>query len=238
MPSLRVNVAHYKEDLSWIEPIKHKYEVLIYEKNTNLTSYTDYKTVSPDRIALANIGREAHTYLIHIINNYDSLRDYEVFLQGRVDDHVYGNILDHIHAMVEQNRGHISWCHKEKSKIGCFNEEVYHQMKKEYPNHNHINQFYPPHGIRDYLFFKDMFPELDYPTTPYFFNSFALFGVKKEVIRYYPKSFYEKLLEYFNPTYKNFINKPADYFMANMPYSFEAFWDFIFQHALKYTTTS
>ena len=39
-----------------------------------------YKTIN-----LPNIGREAHTYLYHIINNYDNLADINVFLPGSVD---------------------------------------------------------------------------------------------------------------------------------------------------------
>jgi hypothetical protein len=37
---------------------------------------------------LPNVGREAHTYLTYIIDNYDRLPEYVMFCQGRIDDHV------------------------------------------------------------------------------------------------------------------------------------------------------
>ena len=42
-----------------------------------------------DAIALPNIGREAHTYLWHIIHNYESLGEVTVFCQGKPFDHAY-----------------------------------------------------------------------------------------------------------------------------------------------------
>ena len=36
-------------------------------------------------IKLKNIGREGHTYLSHIINNYDKLADITIFLPGSAD---------------------------------------------------------------------------------------------------------------------------------------------------------
>ena len=32
------------------------------------------------------LGRESHTWLYHIYHNYENLSDYNVFLQGRIDD--------------------------------------------------------------------------------------------------------------------------------------------------------
>ena len=234
MKSIRVNIAHYNEDLSWLQSLQElKCELLIYEKNTNLKYYRDYVKLNDNQIALCNIGREAHTYLTHIVHHYDDLRDYEVFLQGRVDDHINGSIMAHLKEMYEKEMKHISWCSPEKTKIGCYNDEVYQSIRTQYPDHKHINQFYPPYGTRDYLLFKEIFPDLEYPSVPYFFNSFALFGVKKEVIHFYSKSFYERLLNYFNPKYINFLNISTDEFIICMGYGFEVLWDFIFKHAVN-----
>lgn len=41
---------------------------------------------------LPNVGREAHTYLTHIINNYDNLSEYVCFLQGNPFEHFRLNI--------------------------------------------------------------------------------------------------------------------------------------------------
>ena len=33
-------------------------------------------------IPLPNVGRESHTYLTHIVTQYDDLSDYTIFFQG------------------------------------------------------------------------------------------------------------------------------------------------------------
>ena len=232
MVSVRVIIAHYREDLGWLDKLKREgHEILIYEKNTDLSKYDEYIQINENQVLLANIGREAHTYLMHIVKNYDNLRDYEVFFQGRVDDHMDGHPEDNLKDII--GKDYLSWCTTCKTKIGCFSEEVYQEMKKKHPDHKHINQYYTKDGLRDYLFFKETFPNLPLPKEAYYYNAFALFAVKKEVIQYYPKEFYEKLLNYFNPNYKNFMNMEPSHFAINMAYTFEVFWDFIFKHAAQ-----
>jgi hypothetical protein len=68
-------VAHYREDLSWLKDFS-ALPVAIYSKGGS----------GPNE--LPNVGREAHTYLHHIIENYDTLADVTVFLQGDPRDHV------------------------------------------------------------------------------------------------------------------------------------------------------
>ena len=74
---MKLVIAKYNEDISWAKP----YNYIIYDKsviNVNLPNY----------ISLPNIGREAHTYLFHIVNNYSNLDDVTVFTQGNPFDHV------------------------------------------------------------------------------------------------------------------------------------------------------
>ena len=61
-------VARYKEDISWLNNLNAN--IIIYNK------FYDEGNVLP------NIGREAHTYLYHIINNYDNLPNIIGFIQG------------------------------------------------------------------------------------------------------------------------------------------------------------
>lgn len=71
MNNVEVVIARYKEDISWIKLLNPllPYRTRVYNKfeGENL---------------LPNVGREAHTYLTHIVENYDNLADYTVFLQG------------------------------------------------------------------------------------------------------------------------------------------------------------
>ena len=72
-------VAHYNEKLDWLAPkADHAH---VYHKGTDLQSPSTMKLYGWEK--LPNVGREAHTYLHHIINNYETLPEYTVFLQGR-----------------------------------------------------------------------------------------------------------------------------------------------------------
>lgn len=65
-------VAHYKEDLSWLEKIPRGWLVKLYHK--------DESYGGPNK--LPNIGHETHTFLHHIIENYENLADVTAFVQG------------------------------------------------------------------------------------------------------------------------------------------------------------
>jgi hypothetical protein len=73
--SYKIIVARYNESLDWL-----KYpNAIIYNKGPTLF---DNATSQNKIIELPNIGREGHTYLTYIIDNYDTLPDYVVFFQG------------------------------------------------------------------------------------------------------------------------------------------------------------
>lgn len=76
--SIDVVVAKYREDVSWTKNLK--YPVYIYDKSG---------TPNEEFVKLPNLGREAHTYLYHIVTHYDTLADYTIFLQGNPYDHAY-----------------------------------------------------------------------------------------------------------------------------------------------------
>jgi hypothetical protein len=77
MKTIGVVIARYNEDVEWVKSINHK--IYLYNKGN-----TD---VPLSCVTLENVGREAHTYLYHIVANYDCLDEYTVFLQGNPTDH-------------------------------------------------------------------------------------------------------------------------------------------------------
>lgn len=78
---LTVVIARYNESLEWSSNISNtRTKCIIYNKGSKLDH------IGPI-IHLPNVGREEHTYLYHIINNYDNLSDYTMFLQGQPFDH-------------------------------------------------------------------------------------------------------------------------------------------------------
>jgi len=72
-------VAYYNEDINWIN-INDFDKIKIYDKGNNLDN--KFETIK-----LENIGRETHTYIYHIIENYDNLSDLTFFTQGNPFDH-------------------------------------------------------------------------------------------------------------------------------------------------------
>lgn len=74
--NLVVVVCHFKENLDWINKIKH--EVIVYNKNPD--------EIDLFKINMPNLGFDTIVYLSYIIDNYDNLPDYVCFSQ---DDPFY-----------------------------------------------------------------------------------------------------------------------------------------------------
>lgn len=96
MSKVDVVIARYNEDISWTH--KLHYNVIIYNKGNEDI---------PNSIQLPNKGREAHTYIEHIVRNFDTLdrNGITVFSQAMLSDrlirkpeHVY------IDELVEEAR--------------------------------------------------------------------------------------------------------------------------------------
>ena len=76
---IEIVIARYNEDLSWLKKIPKSIKITIYNKGLDNIEISDIKY---NIIKLPNIGRESHTYLYHIINNYDNLAHKTIFCQG------------------------------------------------------------------------------------------------------------------------------------------------------------
>jgi len=75
MVKTEIVIARYNENLDWLKSIPKTIKITIYNKgNENNINYPFIK--------LPNIGRESHTYLYHIIHNYNQLADQTIFCQG------------------------------------------------------------------------------------------------------------------------------------------------------------
>ena len=70
-------VSRYNENINWTKVFDN---VIIYNKGTKIENLKN-------QIYLKNVGREGHTYFRYIYDNYDDLKDYTIFLQGRPFDH-------------------------------------------------------------------------------------------------------------------------------------------------------
>jgi hypothetical protein len=75
-------ISRYNESLAWLDFLteEQKAHVLVYNKGPDDISF-------PVNEKLPNVGREGHTYLWYIIQNYDRLPEQVIFLQADPFDH-------------------------------------------------------------------------------------------------------------------------------------------------------
>lgn len=79
-PSYRLVVARYNEGVGWVDAFEN---CTIYNKGRDDLA-ARHRSIS---VRLPNVGREAHSYIHHIIENYDSLEDILIFSQGAYRPH-------------------------------------------------------------------------------------------------------------------------------------------------------
>ena len=79
MSQLELVVARHREGLGWLRRIPGAFRTRVYDKSGE---------TPPQGRPLANVGREAHTYLHHIVTHYDQLAPWTLFCQGHPFDHL------------------------------------------------------------------------------------------------------------------------------------------------------
>ena len=77
-PTRELVVARYAEDLRWLGRVSKDIRRSVYDKGDG----------SSGGLRLPNEGREAHTYLHHIVSRYETLSGITFFSQGKPFDHV------------------------------------------------------------------------------------------------------------------------------------------------------
>ena len=85
LPTVDLVVARFKEDLKWLMTVERELpsvRIFVYEKDPHQVGSACDFLVHAVCTPLANVGREAHTYLTHIITHHDTLADKVVFVQG------------------------------------------------------------------------------------------------------------------------------------------------------------
>jgi hypothetical protein len=199
---VEVVIAKYKEDISWTKLFKRS-KLFIYDKSGDDNGY----------INLPNFGREAHTYLYHIVNNYDNLSDYVCFLQGNPYDGVKGNLSQNIETIDSYNG----------SDFLCLS----HLLKCNLDG----GPVHPGLNIKEIIF--DKYFE-NSPNELYFIVG-AQFLVSRNFIKMRPKQFYINLLSEFDrddindtviPPHKGGgVNK--------MPWIMERIWFYVFNEKYK-----
>lgn len=175
MKNYKIVVARYNENIEWTR----RYEnCIIYNKGGNIEDAC---------ISLENVGREAHTYLYHIVKNYNNLSDHIIFTQGNPFDHS-PNFIDNVDNLISDDlEKDFCWI-SERIIIGDFAYQREPYILPAFPNINPSYQF---------IFGDDKKPET------FLFGAGAQFLVSKERILSRPLDFYQKILDVFDKEPEN-----------------------------------
>jgi hypothetical protein len=186
-------IARYNEDLKWIndEPYK-KYKNIIYNKSDNSDFSTSEKTT--DVVSLPNVGRCDHTYLYHIINNYNNLANITVFLTGSLNLDHKKNKSTRLLNEIDNNKQNVFLCSKYKN----VQKELYDFQLDGWKSSDEKNSALNTENNLDKAkirpfgkWFSDKFDDLKIEHVSYY----GIFSVNKKEILQHPKSYYENLIK-------------------------------------------
>jgi len=170
MTTYQIVVARYKEDISWTKNLEN---VIVYDKSGEGSI--------EGSIPRVNVGREAETFMWHILENYDHLPDHLIFLQGNPFPHMN---TDKINI---ENLSDV---------VKPFHTNLYEEDVGGY-SFLRVKEYY------EYFFDKECPPRLQ-------FAAGAQYVVPRRAILSRPKSFYKKIVDMLT-AYPYVGEPPQDY---------------------------
>jgi len=194
---LQCVVARYNEDTDWFQQDPfNKYDMICYNKGPQLPNNCFTKTCKV--VKLDNVGRCDHTYLYHIIKNYNNLAPITFFLSASCMD-------SHKKAFTMQVLQHIIETRNTVLQGGILNDvrtDLYDFSLDEWKATNPKNVAINPESqllkspIRpfgkwfDVNFGSDIHSKI--------FTFYGIFAVAREHILQHPIEKYERLIKYVN----------------------------------------
>lgn len=180
-------IAHYNEDIEWLRPYAE-----------NVTIYHKWNEENPrfkvkKWIKLNNVWREWHTYIYHIINNFNNLADINIFLQGNISDHIkdwitYDNPETYLNETIK------FWF--SSRDLGVILKKI-PQISYSWKFNEMLEKWTLKRAKLDFWdFYKDLFNK-NQPKVIFSF-CWGCFWVKKDIIYRRPIEFYLKVFNYLN----------------------------------------
>lgn len=204
-------IARYNEDLSWVKNLSSKdIQIFIYNKGREIDdNFSNNTTV----IDLENIGREAHTYLQHIIENYDSLPEKIIFTQAHPDDHVSLNFKSEFLEFLNT---------EEQFKYFSINTLEMKILPDGVEESGNLNGSYwkNKHSLGSCCVTIPISIIPNIENKKWIFGTGAIFGVSKKCILGNSKEFYERCLD--------LLTKSNDPMVSPEAHAFERAWYLIF----------
>lgn len=188
--NVEIVVARYNENLNWIKPLGDI--SVVYNKGNILHVPSNiFKQI----VNVPNVGRESHTYLYHIIKNYDNLAKITVFTQGNIIDHLPKDLkpLEYITNLVTSATIHgyssNAYCHN----VGITSAYYDLKMSDKWP-HLLDSGFKFGEWLNVIVKMANKDYNIPFASLPWYKN--GLFALESDIIKRHPKSFYEKLIKF------------------------------------------
>ena len=209
----QIVISRYNEDISWLYSFKDI--SLIYNKGYNNIDLNLFNVVQ-----LKNVGRESHTYLYHIVNNYENLAKNTIFFQGSINDHKVLNVKDYL------NNNNIT-AYFENIPFDKLKNKIEHKGKweKEYNNGLMLKESLTPYEWLKNVIGIDFEENIDIIKVVWGAN----FAVSRDLIKSKPKSFYQNILRYI----EHHVNPELGHYIERSWYIFFNY-NFIEKKKIKY----
>lgn len=181
---MEIVVAHYNEDLSWLNDFKDM--CVVYSKGGETRAPKTFPFTP-----LPNIGREGHTYLHHIVEHYHDLSEVVVFVQGDIEDHVIISTPEIMNMCRKTQPGEVTtFSFRELELFDLWDGIPWHLYPswKRWSSIPRVDAAKTP-GEYWRQFFKEEHPE------SVGFQPGAIFAVHRDTIRRHPRELYREMLE-------------------------------------------
>jgi hypothetical protein len=215
--NIQIVVAKYNENTDYLnkEPFI-KYSQIVYDKGCKYKDITIYAPDTQRRWTyLENEGRESHTYLYHIIKNYDNLADVTIFLPGSCLSELKKWQTNKTIQLVEESRKSVF---VSSELVGDVKDHAYNWCIDDYDGivkENHIDgrnsikkNKITIADIRPFgKWFEYEFGDLHTHILCYR----GIFALSREHIRQHSKKYYKDLIKYLsgspNPEYGHYFER-------------------------------
>jgi len=189
-------ISYYKEDLGWLDKYKGFNNIYIYNKGPNEIPDIGRPFIG---IKLPNIGRCDHTYLYHIIHQYNNLGDVTIFTTGSVDLAHKTEKFDYIFNKTMKTRDSVfygSYYNNVGNDLADFQLTRY---KTTHPKNDDGSKTMALSKIRPFgKWYDSHFSDVDINIV----NYLGIFSVSKKHILQHDVPYYQKLIDDF-PDHSN-----------------------------------
>jgi hypothetical protein len=206
--NIDIVIARYNEDLKWtLERPFNQYKYIVYNKGDN----EDFEKQNIKKIInLPNVGKCDHTYLNHIITNYNNLSEIIVFLPGSVDMKYKRKIAVKLLMEIEERQKPV-FISLNQNNI----KNIHYNFKlNNYKTKNQSNRSKNPEiilkksNIRPFgLWFDNIFGNIEINCIIYY----GIFSIHRDDIIQHPVSRYETLIkdlsDHSNPEVGHYIER-------------------------------